>query len=183
MDHHLPVRAVLWDADGVLQQTPARSWDLAVRVVSEFPDALTGAPIDDAAIRAAAHRIGLGDELDAIRAVWSTFDLLGPSLEVVEQVRAAGTPCYLATNQDLYRAARMRERTPYSDLLDGAYYSCDLGAAKPSAAFFEHIAADLGLAPAEMCFVDDRPDNVASARAVGIEVVPGLVELEWRSPA
>jgi putative hydrolase of the HAD superfamily len=93
MDHHLPVRAVLWDADGVLQQTPARSWDLAVRVVSEFPDALTGAPIDDAAIRAAAHRIGLGDELDAIRAVWSTFDLLGPSLEVVEQVRAAGTPC------------------------------------------------------------------------------------------
>lgn len=165
----MPIRAVLWDADGVLQHTPAHSWDLAVRVVAQFPGAMTGTPIDETRIRAAAHRLDLGERVEDVVAVWSTFDLLGPSLEVVARVRAAGTPCYLATNQDAYRAACMREQAPYGEFLDGAYYSCAVGAAKPSAAFFEHIVTDLDLAPAELLFLDDGPDNVAGARAAGLE--------------
>jgi putative hydrolase of the HAD superfamily len=100
--------------------------------------------------------------------VWSRFDLLAPSLDVVASVRSAGTPCYLATNQDVLRAVRMRERTPYDDVLDGAYYSCDIGVAKPAGAFFEHIAADLGLAPDRLLFVDDQPRNIAGARSAGL---------------
>lgn len=164
----VPVRAVLWDADGVLQHTPAHSWDLAVRVVARFPGAMTGAPIDEERIRAAAHGLDLGDRVEGIVAVWSTFDLLGPSLEVVALVRAAGTACYLATNQDAYRAACMHKKAPYGEVLDGAYYSCDVGAAKPSAAFFEHIATDLDLAPEEMLLLDDQSENVAGARAAGL---------------
>jgi putative hydrolase of the HAD superfamily len=163
------VRAVLWDADGVLQYTPADSWDLAVEVVAQFPGAITGAPIDEERIRTVAHALGLSDHVDDIVAVWSTFDLLSPSLEVVAMVRAAGTACYLATNQDAYRAACMREQAPYGELLDGAYYSCDLGAAKPSAAFFEHIVTDLGLAPDQLLFLDDQPENVAGARSAGLD--------------
>lgn len=121
------MRAVLWDADGVLQHTHASSWDLAVQVVAQIPDALIGAPIDEDRIRAAAHRLGLGDRVDDIVAVWSKFDLRIPSLKVVSLVRAAGTACYLATNQDAYRAARMRQKTPYGEILDGAYFSCDIG--------------------------------------------------------
>jgi len=102
------VLAVLWDADGVLQHTPPHSWDLAVQVVAQFPDALIGTAIDEDLIRATAHRLGLGDYVENIMSVWSTFDLLGPSLEVVSLVRAAGTACYLATNQDAYRAVCMR---------------------------------------------------------------------------
>jgi putative hydrolase of the HAD superfamily len=164
----VPVRAVLWDADGVLQHTPADSWELAVQVVDRFPGALTGTPIDEQRIRAVAHELGSGDRADDIVAVWSTFDLLTPILGVVGRVRAAGTPCYLATNQDAYRAACMRAAAPYGELLDGAYYSCDIGAAKPSAAFFEHIVTDLGLAPNELLFLDDQPGNVAGARAAGL---------------
>jgi len=164
----VPVRAVLWDADGVLQHTPASSWDLAVRVVAQFPDAMTGALIDEARIRAAAHGLGLGDRVDEIVAVWSMFDLVSPSLEVVSLVRAAGTACYLATNQDAYRAARMREKAQYGEILDGAYYSCDIGVAKPSAAFFEYIVTDLGLAPGQLLFVDDQLKNVVAARSAGL---------------
>jgi len=128
------VRAVLWDADGVLQYTPAESWDLAVEVVAQSPGAITGAPIDEERIRAVAHDLGLGDHVDDIVAVWSTFDLLSASL-------------------------------------DGAYYSCDLGAAKPSAAFFEHIVTDLGLAPDQLLFLHDQPENVAGARSTGLDAV------------
>lgn len=164
----MPVRAVLWDADGVLQHTPAHAWDLAVRVVEQFPGAITGAPVDEARIRTVSHTLGLGDDVEEIVAVWSRFDVLDRTLEVIAGVREAGTPCYLATNQDAHRAACMRERAPYSRLLDGGYYSCELGVAKPSAAFFEHIARDLGLAPDELLFVDDQPANVAGARSAGL---------------
>lgn len=164
----MSVHAVLWDADGVLQDTPANSWNLAVNVVAQFPGAMTGAPIDEERIRTVAHELGLGDRVEDIVAVWSTFDLLSPTLEVVALVRAAGTPCYLATNQDAYRAACMRERTPYVEALDGAYYSCDIGVAKPSAAFFEHIVTDLGLAPNQVLFLDDQPKNVVGAQSAGL---------------
>jgi putative hydrolase of the HAD superfamily len=164
----VPVRAVLWDADGVLQYTPADLWDAAVQVVEQFPGAITGAPIDEARIRTVAHQLGLGDRVDDIVAVWSTFDIAKPTLEVVALVRAAGTACYLATNQDAYRAACMRKKAPYGDVLDGAYYSCDIGAAKPSAAFFEHIVTDLGHAADQLLFIDDQPVNVAGARSAGL---------------
>lgn len=162
------VHAVLWDADGVLQYTPPDAWDPAVEVVAQFPGAITGAPIDEQRIRTVAHELGHANRIDDIVAVWSTFHVLEPILEVVALVRAAGTPCYLATNQDSYRAARMRAEAPYGDVLDGTYYSCDIGAAKPSAAFFEHIATDLALAPDQLLFLDDQPANVAGARSAGL---------------
>lgn len=62
----------------------------------------------------------------------------------------------------------MRTNTPYSETLDGAYFSCDIGAAKPSAAFFEHIVTDLALAPGHLLFLDDQPKNVVGARSAGL---------------
>ncbi|GAA5195667.1 HAD-IA family hydrolase [Microbacterium jejuense] len=162
------VDAVLWDADGVLQHTPPEVWGLATTVVAQFPGALSGAPIDEAAIRRAAEAVGLGDRIDDVLSVWWTFDVLVPSLTTVSQVRAAGTRCYLATNQDAYRAACMRDKAPYDDVLDGAYYSCDVGVAKPEPAFFEYIATDLELAPERLLFLDDLPANVDGARRAGL---------------
>lgn len=162
------MQAVLWDADGVLQDTPTGIWDLAVSVVSQFPGAITGAAIDEDRIRAVADAMGLGGHVDDVLSVWWTFDVLQPTLEIVASVRAAGVSCYLATNQDSYRAACMRELAPYDEILDGAYYSCDIRSAKPSAEFFEHIASDLGLAPEQLLFIDDQLANVSGARSAGL---------------
>lgn len=162
------IRAVLWDADGVLQETPPGTWTEATAVVREFPGYLTGAVVDEERIAAVVARLGMSDRLEEILSVWSAFEVLTETLAVVREVRAAGTPCYLTTNQDFYRASRMRLLTPYADLLDGAYYSCDLGVAKPDAAYFLHVANDLGLPPADLLFLDDQPENVDGARAVGL---------------
>ena len=88
--------------------------------------------------------MGLGGHVDDVLSVWWTFDVLQPTLEIVARVRAASVSCYLATNQDSYRAACMRDRAPYDEVLDGAYYSCDVGSAKPSAEFFGSPAMDVG---------------------------------------
>lgn len=113
------MRAVLWDADGgVLQHTPASAWDVAVQVVAQFPGAITGAPIDEARIRTVAHELGLGDRVDDIVAVWSTFDLL--PTDSGDRCPDAGrrNGVLPRTNQDVYRAAGMRKAVPYDDILD-----------------------------------------------------------------
>ena len=159
---------MLWDADGVLQSTRPGTWDLAVRVVEQFPDALTGAPLDEGRIRAAAAGLGLGDRAEEILAVWSTFDLLAPTFEVVAATRSAGIPCHLASNQDAHRARAMRAQEPYTAAFARLYFSCDIGVAKPSRAFFDHVVADLGVGPGELLFLDDQPANVTGARAAGL---------------
>jgi putative hydrolase of the HAD superfamily len=175
------VRAVLWDADGVLQQGPG-SWEDALGsvigsdAVAPFGEAvwqllepaLTG-EIDMAAhVGQVIDAQGLGDSREAILEVWQRIEPLPESRDVVSAVRAGGVGCYLATNQDTLRAAHMRRRLAYDVLLDGSYYSCDLGTAKPLAGFFTAIADDLGLRPSQLLFVDDLPENVAGARAVGL---------------
>ena len=129
---------------------------------------MIGAPIDEERIRYATNSLGLGESVDDILAVWSKFDLMLPSLEIVSLVRAAGTQCHLATNQDSYRAAFMRTLTPYEEILDGTYYSCDIGVAKPSTDFFDYIATDLGLSSSQLLFLDDQASNVVGARSAGL---------------
>lgn len=62
----------------------------------------------------------------------------------------------------------MRQKTAYDQVLDGLYFSCDIGVAKPSTAFFMHIVTDLGLVPGQLLFLDDQPKNIAGARSAGL---------------
>ena len=87
--------------------------------------------------------------------------------EVVARVRRR-VPCYLASNQDSYRARVMREHLRYADLLDGLFFSCDVGAAKPDPAFFAAVVDALELPADEVLFVDDVRPNVEAARAAGV---------------
>ncbi|GIW95109.1 MAG: hydrolase phosphatase [Pirellulaceae bacterium] len=65
-------------------------------------------------------------------------------------------------------------RRHYADglrLFEVAALSFELGVMKPSEEIF-HKAADLaGVPPAEIFFVDDRPEHVAGARQVGFDAV------------
>jgi len=114
---------------------------------------------------------GLSDQRAAILDFWGRIEPLPQTRELVTAVRAAGVPCYLATNQDNLRASYMRRLLGYDELLDGAYYSCEVGAAKPEVAYFLHIADDLGVAPRELVFVDDAPVNVDAAAEIGVAAV------------
>ena len=176
-------RAALWDADGVLQHG-VPSWPGAFAdVVGEDVDGFAAAVWADldAALAGqldmAAHveeviaEQGLSDQRAAILDFWGRIEPLPQTRELVTAVRAAGVPCYLATNQDNLRASYMRRLLGYDELLDGAYYSCEVGAAKPEAAYFLHIADDLGVAPRELVFVDDAPVNVDAAAEIGVAAV------------
>jgi putative hydrolase of the HAD superfamily len=175
----MTIRAVLWDADGVLQRLPGfdELWtflpeDLRLRLLadifgSEMPEVLLGhidmAERVDRAL--AGHRLSAADA-EGVRAVWSDFPAVEEAHAVLARLRAEGVLCVLATNQDTLRERHMR--AVYDPLMDRCYYSCSMGVAKPDAAYFQHIAEDLGLAPGELLFIDDQADNVDAARGAGL---------------
>jgi putative hydrolase of the HAD superfamily len=51
-------------------------------------------------------------------------------------------------------------------------FSCDVGSVKPEPAIYQHVLAKLGVSPARVLLIDDRPANIAGARTVGM---PGIV--------
>ncbi len=93
------------------------------------------------------------------------------SIEVVRAVRKSGIPAYLATNQHEYRARYMSGVLGYADVFDGEFYSCRLGSMKPNAGYFHAVLESLPYPPERLLFIDDRERNVAAARSVGIHGV------------
>ena len=87
----------------------------------------------------------------------------------MSSLRGAGVRCYLATNQDERRGRLMHEQLGYGDLLDGAFYSYELGLAKPDPAYFAAVADRLGVAPDRLLLIDDNAANVAGARSAGLD--------------
>ena len=177
------VSAVLWDADGVLQDLPS-GWEasmrpavghlvddvegfLAAAFAAERP-CLTGDARWVEVLPRLLEEWGIPEAYDDALQVWLTIRPVEEVRGLVAEVRAAGTRCYLATNQDEHRGRFMHRELGYGDLMDGAFYSYDLRVAKPDPAYFRTVLDRIGLAPGDVLFVDDNPGNVDIARSVGL---------------
>ncbi|WP_226344793.1 HAD family hydrolase [Agilicoccus flavus] len=175
------VHTVLFDADGLLQH-PAAGW---AERLSGFDDgdpegflvalweaerpALEGREtLRDSVTRLLASR-GLDEgRADEVCALWDNIEVDQEAWQLVRDVADAGVACHLATNQQSYRRDLMID-LGYGDLVEHAFYSCDLGHAKPDPEYFRAILARLDAGPDGVVFVDDRVDNVEAARSVGLD--------------
>ncbi len=52
---------------------------------------------------------------------------------------------------------------------DHTYFSCEWGLVKPDADIYERCSEALGLPPEQILFIDDKIENIESARAVGMK--------------
>ncbi|TAN37281.1 MAG: HAD family phosphatase [Verrucomicrobia bacterium] len=75
---------------------------------------------------------------------------------------------YLWTNAGELHVPWIYEQFPALQFIKGDAVSCYLGAVKPNRAFYERALAKYDLRPEQVLFVDDRPENVESAREMGI---------------
>ena len=175
------VRAVLWDADGVLQHGPA-GWREALDALDGpgFTDAVLAAegpalrgerPLREALQQVLRAWPGAVVDVEDLLLMWEQAVVDPEALLLVDEVRASGVRCALATNQHDVRRAWMRDTLRLDAHFDAVYYSCELRTVKPEPAFFGRVLADLGLGPTEVGFVDDSPANVEGARAVGLRAV------------
>jgi putative hydrolase of the HAD superfamily len=89
--------------------------------------------------------------------------------ELVEQFKAKGIRCHLATDQEQYRAAYIHEELGFNTKLDGCFFSYELGSSKSESAFFEKVIETQGVEPDDITYFDDDEENVAVAKSKGID--------------
>ena len=189
---------VLLDADGVLQDLPGGWFDGVRPWLGERAEDFVHESwrLELPCLRGEADFLEhLRDHLDSygvevgveelFATVWTSIETVPSSIELVHRLRAAGYGVHLGTNQERHRATYMRSELGYDDLFDVSCYSWELGAVKPEPAYFERALERIGAAAHEVLFVDDRLDNVESARSVGLAGVhwtflEGLPAIESR---
>ena len=177
----MTIRAILWDADGVVQSPDVErraAWQALLGNRRDV-DAFLGAVFE-------AERpawVGRSDFTNALASLLGTWQCVG-TLEdaiaawtmirpdsdvmgVVRGLRDRGLQCHLASNQESLRAHHMSTVLNYRHTFDREFYSCRMGVAKPSAAYFRAIVQALDLSPESLLFLDDKEVNVGAARAEG----------------
>lgn len=92
-------------------------------------------------------------------------------LNVVRDLRSKGLKCYLATDQEKYRAEYIRKNLGLERELDGFFFSFEVGYSKSDADFFKTILETLHLAPEDVIFFDDEEKNIETANGLGIKSV------------
>lgn len=188
----MPVRAVVFDLGGVLEVVDDdRWWDVwsarweaaAARepgALMAGADPATRAALEDDSITEDAMRawfrvaLGLTPEgADAMLA--DLWDEYCGSLDVelrdfVVELRASVRTAVLSNSAD---GARREEQRRYdlASLFELLVSSHEVGVRKPDAAIYRLTERLLGLRPEELVLLDDRPENVAGARACGWQAV------------
>jgi putative hydrolase of the HAD superfamily len=175
-----PIRAVLFDADGVLQfpRMSLRGWTVAMGRLGgpgfwrEVCEAERGTIRGEADLRPVVESIldrrGRRVGFDEVMRLWCDWTPDPRMLELVRRLRESGVRCVIASNQQRHRGEYMKATHGYQGLFDATFYSFELGEAKPDEAFFVRIGEALGLPPESMILVDDHQPNVGGARRAGL---------------
>jgi putative hydrolase of the HAD superfamily len=176
------IDAVLFDADRVIQRPTSDLWaalksvgsrigagdQLVEDLLSAENRSLTGQRDFKQAIIEILDRWGSTISPSEILDLWHHFETEPVVMSLIQQLRANGVDCHLATNQQTYRRNVMHDERHYGDWFDQTFYSCDLGVAKPAPAFFEAILRSIDRPADSVLFIDDRQINLAGAKSVGI---------------
>ncbi|WBQ07640.1 HAD-IA family hydrolase [Kribbella sp. CA-293567] len=175
------IDTVLFDADGVIQRgtvdwqrilgsyVPVGSADDFVLdlMVSEKPS-IVGQGDFREAVAEVLQRWSATGTLEDVLQLWREFEADQVVIGWIQQLRAAGIGCHLATNQQAFRRAIMHDERRYGDWFDQTFYSCDFGLAKPDPAYFKAILAAVDRPGSSVLFIDDNAANIEGARQAGV---------------
>lgn len=107
---------------------------------------------------------------DEIQAAWcSIFDLWPEMMALAQDCLDAGHEVWLLSNTDPLHFELLRPQMPVLSQMHGLHLSYEIGCVKPDPQFYLHFLQRTGYAPQDCLFLDDREENVAAARAVGID--------------
>ncbi len=175
------IKAVILDADGVINDGSLLSLEEDFDIPSErmqrfFREAFADCMIGKADLKEALipylPEWGWQGTADELLEYWfeTGSNVHHQVWEVAEQLRDAGVPVYLATNQEKYRAAYMADQMGFGKLFTKMFVSSEMGLKKPSREFFEYIQKDIGIDDASsILYWDDMQKNVDAAASIGFK--------------
>ena len=175
------IRAVLLDADGVVQSSPKFLAMVAEFVPEERRPEFIQAIFDaerpcltgDADFRDTLATVLADWKLEsfheAFMRVFHDIQIDQGVLRQVETIRKLGVMCCLASNQQSYRAKHMSVVLGYKRLFDREFYSHLIRVAKPDTQYFRSILGSLALPASQVLFIDDSMPNVLAASNAGLQ--------------
>ncbi|QFS81434.1 D-glucose-1-phosphatase [Roseivivax sp. THAF40] len=109
------------------------------------------------------------DEIRLWHDCWA--EIAGPdiphSLRLLRALRAKGVPCYALSNFGIGTFEVGVAKWPFLREFDQSFISGHMGMAKPDAAIYAALEAEVPQSPEGLLFTDDRGDNIAAAAARG----------------
>jgi putative hydrolase of the HAD superfamily len=120
-----------------------------------------------------ADSIGLKWGYDAWKKVWADIYTINDNgMAIFFELKEKGFPVYLLSNLAEYNkeAIEMKFRDFFT-LSSGNYFSYELGLHKPDPKIFLSVCSKINTSPEQCFFIDDLPENVEGARAVGMQAV------------
>jgi len=87
------------------------------------------------------------------------------------ELHDAGVRTAVLSNMPITVRMYLQRSCAWLPQFDFSCYSCDLKQTKPGPEIYLHCLKGLGIAPGEALFLDDREENVAAARLLGIHAI------------
>jgi epoxide hydrolase-like predicted phosphatase len=180
----LPIKAVIFDIGGVLEITPDTGWE------AKWEDRLG---IERGGLRERLREPWIGGSIGTVSAEEvqaSTREILGLDDAQLEEFNNdlwdeyLGSPnvelaLYFASLRPRFKTGilsnsfvgareREQERYGFEDMCDVIVYSHEVGMRKPDPRIYHLACERLGVQPTEAIFLDDVPQAIEAARAVGM---------------
>ncbi|KGM35902.1 HAD family hydrolase [Inquilinus limosus] len=97
--------------------------------------------------------------------------LIDGTVEILKGLKDRGDKVYAITNFSAEKFAVALAKYPFLGWFDGVIVSAHEKLLKPDARIYRLLESRFGLDLADCIFIDDNPDNVAGARAVGMRAI------------
>ena len=180
------IKAVLFDFGGVIAEEGFREglFDLADRYGLDREEVfaagreavhgtgyVTGTGTEAAFWQALRERYGF-EEADAelTAAVLERFRVRSTLLQRVRELGEAGLVRAIVSDQTDW-LERLDARDGFFAAFDKVYNSYRLGKSKRDPTLFDDVVADLGIAPGQALFLDDKPEVAERARSRGLQAI------------
>ena len=192
----LPGRVVVFDYGEVISVSPTAADRAVLEGIAGVPSErfwaaynATRDELDRGTLASGDYWRGIGEACGrqwddgTVQRLWSA-DIRGWTsanpevVAIIAELAAAGTRLALLSNAAEEYGSLFRF-SPMARCFERVFVSGELRMLKPDAEIYEHVAAELGVTPAELVFVDNRAVNVEGAEAIGItgHVFTGAADL------
>lgn len=101
--------------------------------------------------------------------LWATVDPV--MLNWATNLNKAGFKIAILSNMGEDLLAHMRDNFGWLDGFHHLTWSCELNTVKPEPEIYRYTLKNLGVEPNEALFLDDKPENIEGARAVGMHAL------------
>ena len=100
-----------------------------------------------------------------------TISLYSYTKDWIKYLKKRGYKLYILSNFSKPLYDRCQKELEFLELMDGGYMSWQIHCLKPEPEIFQKLLSDFQIDPSKAVFLDDMIDNVAEARAQGLNAI------------